>query len=318
MKRKILIFFIVILIILIAILGTGIGFYINKLGKIDFVDISEKDIEISEGVEEKLSKYRNIVLFGVDNTNGGYTGRSDNIIILSLNEETNEVKMVSIYRDTYVKVEGHGYTKINHAYAYGGAQLAMSTINKNLDLNIKEFVTINFKVVEDVVNYVGGVKISVTAAEAAQIPGITGAGTYNLNGEQALAYGRIRKIDSDYQRTERMRTVIEAVFSKVKKMSLTQMNNFVDKILPKVRTNIKMSEITGMLTKVPSIKISNSIGWPYETTGKTIDGIWYGIPRNLESSVEKLHEELFNEQDYKATQTVKDISSTIISKTGVK
>lgn len=318
MKRKILIFFIIILIILIAILGTGIGFYINKLGKIDFVDISEKDIEISEGVEEKLSKYRNIVLFGVDNTNGGYTGRSDNIMIFSLNEETNEVKMASIYRDTYVKVEGHGYTKINHAYAYGGAQLAMNTINKNLDLNIKEFVTINFKVVEDVVNYVGGVKISVTAAEASQIPGITGAGTYNLNGEQALAYGRIRKIDSDYKRTERMRTVIEAVFSKVKKMSLTQMNNFVDKILPKVRTNIKMSEITEMLTKVPSIKIGESIGWPYENTGKTIDGIWYGVPKTLESSVEKLHKELFGEQDYQATQTVRNISSTIITKTGVK
>ena len=315
-KRVILIFFITILSILIIIGGVGIGFYINKMGKIDFVDIG--NIEISAGIEDKLSKYRNIALFGVDNTNGGYSGRSDNIIILSLNEETNEVKMSSIYRDTYVKVEGHGYTKINHAYAYGGAELAMNTINKNLDLNIKEFVTVNFEVVKDVVDLVGGVTIKVSAAEAAQIPGISGAGTYTLNGNQALTYARIRKIDSDFQRTERMRTVLEAVFNKVKKMSIPKLNKLVDKILPTVKTNIKMSEITEMLTRLPSIKIGDSSGWPYETTGKTIDGLYYGVPKTLESCVEQLHQEMFDDTEYETTETVKNISDTIIKRTGVK
>ena len=317
MKRVILIFFITVLTILIVIAGVGIGFYINKMSKIDYVDIGKEEIEISSGVEDKLAKYRNIVLFGLDNQSG-FAGRSDCIIILSLNEETNEVKMTSVYRDTYVKVDGYGYTKINHAYAYGGAKLAMNTLNKNLDLNIKEFVTINFRVVKDVVDAVGGVKIKVTAAEATQIPGLTGAGTYNLNGEQALAYGRTRNVDSDYQRTERMRTVIEAVFNKVKKMSLTKLNKLVDKILPEVKTNIKMGEITEMLTLLPSIKIGDSTGWPYETKGKTIDGIWYGVPKTLETSVKKLHQELFADEEYEATETVKSISSTIIKKTGVK
>ena len=315
-KKAILIFFITILTILIVIGGVGIGFYINKMGKIDFVDIG--NIEISAGVEDKLSKYRNIALFGVDNQNGGYSGRSDNIIILSLNEETNEVKMSSIYRDTYVKVDGHGYTKINHAYAYGGAELAMNTINKNLDLNIKEFVTVNFKVVEDVVDAVGGITIKVTAAEATQIPGISGAGTYTLKGNQALEYARIRKIDSDFQRTERMRTVLEAVFNKVKKMSITKLNKIVDKILPTVKTNIKMGEITEMLTRLPSIKIGDSSGWPYETTARTIDGLYYGVPKTLESCVEQLHQEMFEDAEYEATETVKNISNEIIRRTGVK
>lgn len=316
MKRVFLIILIVILTILIVVAGVGIGFYINKMSKLDYVDISENEIEISSGIEDKLENYRNIVLFGLDSD--GFSGRSDCIIILSLNEKTNEVKMVSVYRDTYVKVDGHGYTKINHAYAYGGAKLAMSTINKNLDLNIKEFITINFDIVEDVVDLVGGVKLYVSSAEASQITGISGAGTYTLNGSQALEYGRIRKIDSDYQRTERMRTVLEAVFNKVKGMSLTKLNKLVDKVLPEVKTNIKMAEITEILTKLPSIKIGESLGWPYETSGRTINEIWYAVPKTLEKSVVKLHKELFDDENYEATQTVKDISSAIIKKTGVK
>lgn len=313
-------FFIVIVVILILLLiGAGIGYsFINsKLNKINYEDIDENTIEVTEGIKENLSGYRNIVLFGIDDTDG-YNGRSDCIIIFSINESTKNVKMTSIYRDTYVEVPEHGYTKINHAYAYGGATLAISTINRNLDLNITEYATINFQVVKDLVDEVGGVKISVTSAEATQIPGITKAGTQTLNGEQALAYGRIRKIDTDYQRTERMRTVINAVFNKVKKMSVTEMNNLADKILPEVHTNIKKSEITEVMTEVASYSIGESMGWPYQVSGKTISGVWYGVPQTLEESVEKLHKDLFNEDDYETTDTVKTISANIIKKTGVK
>lgn len=317
--KKILLGILLVILILVVIAGGCIYFFYNsKLNKIDYVEIPEEEIEVSAEVEEKLSGYRNIVLFGVDNTNGGYKGRSDCIIIFSLNQENNKVKMTSIYRDTYVEVSGHGYTKINHAYAYGGAALAMSTINKNLDLDIKEFATINFDVVKDVVDYAGGVELQITKAEATQIPGITKAGTYNLTGEQALAYGRIRKIDTDYKRTERMRTVLEAVFNKVKKMSVAEMNSFVDKILPAVQTNIKKSEITEMLTKVTSFKIESSIGWPYEVKGKTIGGVWYGVPVTLKSCVQRLHKELFDDEDYEPTEKVNNISSTITKKTGVR
>ena len=317
---KLKVFFIIIAVILILLLiGVGIGYsFINsKLNKINYDKIDENTIEVTEGVTENLSGYRNIVLFGIDDADG-YTGRSDCIIIFSINEQTKKVKMTSIYRDTYVEVPNHGYTKINHAYAYGGAALSMSTINRNLDLNIKEYVTINFQVVKDLVNEVGGIKINVTSAEASQIPGITKAGTYNLTGEQALAYGRIRKIDTDYQRTERMRTVIDAVFSKIKKMSVAEMNKLADKILPEVHTNITKSEITEVMTDVASYSIGESIGWPYKVNGKMINKVWYGVPQTLEESVEKLHKDLFNEDNYEATDTVKTISSNIIKKTGVK
>lgn len=317
---KLKVFSIILLIIVILFglgLATGWSFINNKLNKINYDDIDENTIEVSEGVKEKLSDYRNIVLFGVDNADS-YSGRSDCIILLTLNEKTNEVQMTSIYRDTYVEVPKHGYTKINHAFAYGGASLAMSTINKNLDLDITEYATINFNVVKDVVDKVGGVKLPISSAEATQIPGISKAGTYTLTGEQALAYGRIRKIDTDYKRTERMRTVIEAVFNKVKKMSVSEMNNLLDSILPEVHTNIKKNEITDLMTKVASITIGKSIGWPYGVTGKMISGVWYGVPENLKESVEKLHKDLFNEENYEATETVKNISNTITKKTGVK
>lgn len=317
---KLKVFFIIIAVILILLLiGVGIGYsFINsKLNKINYDKIDENTIEVTEGVTENLSGYRNIVLFGIDDADG-YTGRSDCIIIFSINEQTKKVKMTSIYRDTYVEVPNHGYTKINHAYAYGGAALSMSTINRNLDLNIKEYVTINFQVVKDLVNEVGGVKINVTSAEASHIPGITKAGTYNLTGEQALAYGRIRKIDTDYQRTERMRTVIDAVFSKIKKMSVAEMNKISDKILPELHTNITKSEITEVMTDVASYRIGESIGWPYKVNGKMINKVWYGVPQTLEESVEKLHKDLFDEESYQTTETVRNISNTIIDKTGVK
>lgn len=314
------VFFIIISVILIIFLiGIAVGYnFINsKLNKINYEEIDENEIEVTEEVKEELSGYRNVVLFGIDDADG-YTGRSDCIIIFSIDQKTKNVKMTSIYRDTYVEVPGHGYTKINHAFAYGGATLAMSTINRNLDLNITEYVTINFQVVKDVVDSVGGVEINITSKEATQIPGISKAGTYNLNGTQALAYGRIRKIDSDEKRTERMRTVVDKVFSKVKKMSPLEMNKIADEILPELHTNIKRSEITKIMKDVTSYKIGESIGWPYEVEGKMISKVWYGIPKTLQESVQKLHEELFEETDYKTTETVENISNTIIKKTGVK
>ena len=314
------VFFIFVSIVLILVLtGIAIGYnFINrKLNKINYEDIDEAQIEVTEGIKEELSGYRNIVLFGIDDADG-YTGRSDCIIIFSIDQKTKNVKMTSIYRDTYVEVPGHGYTKINHAFAYGGASLAMSTINRNLDLDITEYVTINFQVVKDVVDQVGGVEIDVTSKEATQIPGISKAGTYNLNGKQALAYGRIRKIDTDYQRTERMRTVIDKVFSKVKKMSPVEMNKIADEILPQIHTNLKKSEITDVIKDVTSYSIGESMGWPYEVKGKMISGVWYGVPVTLQESVQKLHEDLFEDTDYETTETVNNISDTIIKKTGVK
>lgn len=306
-------------IIIVIILGVAVGYVYNKLSKINHVDISRGDVEVNSGVEEKLGKYRNIVIFGIDSLNNKYTeSRTDCIIIASINNDTKEIKLVSVYRDTYLNIAGYGLDKVNHAYAYGGPALSISTLNTNLDLNITEFITVNFEATKDIIDAVGGVKINITDAEArsGSIPGITKAGTYTLNGEQALAYGRIRKIDNDYVRTERMRTVLTAVLNKAKTISLGKLNKLVDELLPQVYTNISATEIIAMLPQIYSCSIVQSDGWPYETRGITLDGVWYGPPVTLESNVSELHKELFGEDEYIPTEKVKEISKKIVNKTG--
>lgn len=310
------IFLLIILILLGLALSAGYAILTDKLSSMDYVEIDESSIHVNSGVDEKLKDYRNIVLLGVDSQDGSFSNtRSDCIIIVSINKKTNDVNLTSVYRDTYVQIDGHGLDKITHAYAYGGPELAMSTLNKNLDLNITEFVTVNFETVKTVVDSIGGVTIKVTDAEATQISGLSSGGTYTLNGEHALAYSRIRKIDSDYQRTERMRTVIEAVFDKVKTLGVSELSNFVDTILPLISTNLSSNEIISMLPAVPFYSIKNSEGWPYEVRGISTDA-WYGVPVTLESNVKELHAELFGNDDYTPTETVQEISDDIINDTG--
>ena len=326
----------ILVILLIAIIG-GTYFYIHsKLSKIQHVDIDVSQLDISDKVEENLSGYRNIALFGIDSReveDYGRGNRSDCIIIASINEKTKEVKLMSVYRDTYVQIEGHGLDKITHAYSYGEAPLAISTLNTNLDLNIKEFVTVNFDAVAEAINQLGGVTINVTQDELQYINSyvkgtsnntgiqseqVTKAGTQTLNGVQAVAYARIRYTSGgDYKRAERMRTVVEAMFNKLKTKSLGEINSFADNILPKIYTNISANEIISMVPDLLNYKITESIGWPYETKGITLDR-WYGIPVTLESNVTKMHQELFGENDYVPTQTVQDISDKIINKTGYR
>ena len=156
----------------------------------------------------------------------------------------------------------------------------------------------------------------ITSEEVSQIPGITKAGTYTLNGEQALAYSRIRHATGgDYKRTERMRNVLTATVNKVKSLNISKLNGFVDTILPKVYTNVTSSEIFSMMPSIANYKITDSIGWPYKTNLITMYR-WYGIPIRLESYVTQLHKEAFGETDYVPSDTIKDISNKIIEKTG--
>ena len=317
--RIVVILLIILLILVIAVFATGSWYLNSKLDQINYVEnVTRNEVSVDAQVEENLSGYRNIALFGLDTREDSFDdSRSDCIIIVSINNSTKDVKLLSVYRDTYVDVEGHGLTKITHAYAYGGPALALSTINRNFDLDITEFVTVNFETVRTIVNEIGGVQITVTSAEAnsGSIPNIHSSGTYNLNGNQALAYARIRKIDTDYQRTERMRTVLSAIFTKVKGLSISSINSLLDTMLPHVSTNIPKDEITKLIPDILSYNITYSEGWPYETRGWSSD-LWYGIPVTLESNVKELHETLFDEKDYVPTQTVQDISDRIINKTG--
>lgn len=308
----------VLLIILAIIVGGTFAFVHSKLSKMQQVDLNEDDLNVSAQAEQQLAEYRNIAIFGVDSRDDSYDkgNRSDCIIIASINNKTKEVKLISVYRDTYVQIEGHGLDKITHAYSYGEAPLAIKTLNTNLDLNIKEFATVNFDVVKETVDYIGGISMPITSEEVGHISGITKPGTYTLTGEQALAYSRIRYASGgDYKRTERMRDVLTAVANKVKTLNISQLNGFVDAILPKVYTNITSADIFSMMPSIASYKITDSIGWPYETKGITLDR-WYGIPVTLENNVKRLHQEAFDETDYTPSETVKDISNQIIEKTG--
>ena len=329
-KKKIFLKLVIILLLILAIIaGVTVAFVINKLNKIDYVKLNNEELNIST----TLKGYRNIALLAVDTRNikSDNGSRSDGIIVLSINEKTKEAKLVSIYRDTYVQVEGHGLTKITHAYAYGGPTLAIKTLNQNLDLNISEFVSVNFDSVATAIDLLGGVEIEIKKDELAQMnkyiketAKITGktaktlpsAGKYNLNGVQAVTYGRIRKtVGGDYKRTERMRTVIMKAFQKAKKMDLGTLNKMIDEVLPKVQTNITAGDILGLASQIGSFNISENIGWPYKTQGKILDA-WYGIPVTLKSNVTKLHEEIFDEEDYEVPETVEKISDKIINKTG--
>ena len=308
----------VLTIILVLILGSIFWYVNDKLSKMQKVDIDENNLNVSAQAKEQLADYRNIAIFGIDSREDTYSkgNRSDCIIIASINNKTKEVKLVSVYRDTYVQIEGHGLDKITHAYSYGEAPLAIKTLNTNLDLNIKEFVTVNFDAVKEIIDDIGGIQMNITSEEAPHISGITKAGTYNLTGEQALAYARIRyATGGDYKITERMRDVLTAVANKVKTFNISQLNTLVDQVLPRVYTNITASDIFALLPSATSFKITESIGWPYETKGKTMDR-WYGIPITLESNVTRLQQEVFENKNYTPSEAVKQISDDIVAKTG--
>ena len=309
------IFFLVIIIIIAILLGSGYAYISYKLGNLNHIDFDESSVTVNTGISESLNGYRNIALFGLDTREDNFSNsRSDSIIIVSINQKTKDVKLTSIYRDTYVDIEGYGLDKITHAYAYGGPELALSTINRNLDLNVTEFVTVNFETVKTVVDALNGIKLEITNAEAEQI-GLSSGGTYTLDGNHALAYARIRKIDSDYQRTERIRTVLDAAFDKIKTMGISELLNFIDVVLPHISTNISTNEIISMAPLAVSFNIAESSGWPNDVQGYSSDA-WYGVPVTLESNVSELHEDLFGETNYTPSQTVQEINDEIINRTG--
>ena len=338
-KHKALKIFLIILIVLVVIFAAvymAVYFFIEgKLSKMQTVQIDTTQLGVTEEAKQNLAEYRNIAIFGVDSRADDYGkgNRSDCIIIASINNKTKDVKLVSVYRDTYVQIEGHGLDKITHAYSYGEAPLAIKTLNTNLDLNITEFVTVNFDSVSEAVDALGGVEISLDNSEVKYINSyidetakvthktakhIGSAGKHNLDGVQAVAYSRIRyTAGGDEKRTERMRTVIEAMINKLKKKGIGEISDFADKILPRIYTNISASTIMSMIPDMLGYKIAESKGWPYETKGITLDR-WYGVPVTLESNVVQLHKEVFNKQDYTAPESIKTISNSIIQKTGYK
>ena len=339
MNKGLKIFLIILLVLVIIIVGLGVAGYTfvnGKIGKMQKENIDTTAVGISEETKQELKGYRNIALLGIDSRADDYGlgNRSDCMMIASINQETNEIKLISVYRDTYVYVMENGtkrLDKITHAYSYGGAQNTLKSLNEAMDLNITEFVTVNFDAVIAAVDSLGGVYIDIDESEIKYVNDyidatsessgvksshITHSGRQKLDGVQAVSYTRVRyTAGGDYKRTERMRTVVEAMLSKAKTLNVGQLNSFADTILPKIRTNISSSEIWGLIPKLASFKVTESIGWPYDTKGITLDR-WYGVPVTLQSNVERLHKEAFEQEDYEASDTVKEMSAAIVKKTG--
>lgn len=339
-KRSPLKIALIVLIVLVlavgGIIAAGLTVIKNTLDNIGEVEIDLDAIGINEEVDAELSNYRNIAILGIDSRDmsSDEDTRSDAIIIASINKETNEIKMFSVYRDTMLYLGDEiGLDKITHAYYYGGATQVLYTLNKNLDLNIKEVVVVNWKSVADLVDAIGGIDIEIQESEINEMnkyiddtynstggsdEKIESAGTQTLNGVQAVTYARIRKdaLTGDYRRNERMKIVVQAVFEKAKGMKLSSLRTIANDILPEVKTNLNIIDIMSMMMDITSYEMTTSVGWPYDV-GEWTGNAFYGPPVTLKSNVIELHEEFFDQEDYSPTQDVLSISEQISYKTGL-
>lgn len=336
-RRRIILFIVEIIILLIAVMvlyavlsGTGSG----------KVELKEKDIIINETVQEAqettMKGYRNIALFGVDSTTGALTKntRSDTIMIASINQDTGECKLVSVYRDTYLNLSNDSYNKCNAAYAKGGPEQAINMLNMNLDMNITDFVTVGFAGLTDAIDALGGVDIDVDESEISHLNNyqlciaedlkreytpVTETGYQRLDGLQATGYCRIRyTAGDDFKRAERQREVLSAVADQAKKASLPTLTETANSVFEEVYTSLDLSEIVDMLGDVGTYYISDTDGFPQENmraTGTIGSKGSCVIPTSLEENVKWLHKFLFDTDNYEPSETVKQCSEKIYEET---
>ncbi len=356
MKRWVLVLIFVVEIIVMLVL-IGVWYVVNKLSMIEIDPIDRGSIVINDDInddsEEVLKGYTNILLLGSDardNTSDGLlkkdVNHTDAIIIASINNETKEVKLVSIYRDTMLQIpecdgtNAYTYDKATEAMFRFGVESTISMVNKNCDLDIKDYVMVNWNALIDIIDAVGGIDIEINDVEKEWInkylvdtsvntgrtyTEVTGTGMVHLDGIQATAYCRIRYGGGDdYRRTERQRTVIGLVVEKAKHMNISELNSAINAIFGNVATSISMSDMIGMAKNLNDYTIADSTGFPFEhsTAVKYIadypnikDPVW---AVNLSQNVTELHKYLFDEDNYVSSATVQSISQYLSDSTGLK
>lgn len=312
-------------------------FLISMLNNVTRIPIDQNAIGINAMVDDELSGYRNIAVLGIDARDMDHAkpSRCDSIIVASINKDTNEIKLFSVFRDTMLDIGGdQGLDKAAHAYYYGEAEQTLYMLNKNLDMNIHEVVVVNWKAVADTVDALGGVEIDVEESaldemnkyipDSAKNIGrksskLEHGGLQTLDGVQAVTYARIRKdaATGDYRRNERMKIVVQAMFDKAKTIDIKGLRTISKDICPQIMTNMRTRQMMGLILKMPLYEMHDSTtGFPYEV-GSWTGGAWYGPPKNLAVNVSKLHEQFFDQKDYDPTDDVKRISEEIILKTGI-
>ena len=326
--KKIKKLFLIILILLFVILLLLNIYFDTLLKGMDRQSKTNKnDLAITETFDKSHRGHlvTNIALFGVDNDDNSTSSldeaRSDAIKIISLDYNTQKIKMTSLERDlvVYLPGERQEYGHLNWAYAYGGSTLALQTINYNFDLDLQKYVTVSFGALESIVDKLGGIDIYLTSAEINQtfMPlYISGPeGVYTLNGSQALSYSRIRKIDSDFARMDRQNAVIQAILSKLKEKNPLDLLNILTEILPYVNTNLTNTELKLLMAQMAIFDLNN-IETYKEPAGELNDlytanyiGGYY-VPSYVDM-VSNLHKNIYNIDDYQPSQTIYETEKEI-------
>lgn len=318
------------------------GFFARRWNMIQRMDdwvpeeVENPNFSVDLPQYEKQKGHWGIYIFGVDSrgSNVGKGTNADVNMICDINHDTGEIRLVSVFRDSYLQVNDSGsYNKINQAYFTGGPSNAAKMLNKNLDLNVGDFVTFNWKAVADGINLLGGIDMEISKAEFYYINSFitetveaTGvysthlkhAGMNHLDGVQAVAYGRLRLMDTDFARTERQRKVIQAAFEKAKEADLATLNQLTLVLFPQVATSVDMQDILSLVGDMKKYYIGETGGFPFArgdaNMGKKGACV---IPQTLESNVKELHQFLYGEENYIPSDTVIQISSRISSETGM-
>lgn len=345
-KRKVL--FILEIIVLLLFIG-GLYVYGQISAKLDKIDIQETDLQeqdiVTNDQAPQMTGYTTYALFGLDHRSRNEklnTENSDTIIIASINNDTKAVKLVSVYRDTLLNVKDDTYSKANAAYALGGPAQAVNMLNTNLDLNITDYVSIDFDALVTVVDCLGGLDIPLSYAEIVHMNNYcvetaeeTGksytpvelpepkpedqeaiVGTYHLNGVQATSYCRIRYTASlDMGRTERQRRVIQMIVDKAKKAGLSTIFDIMDQVFPMVKTSVSKTEILKLIPAMIGYSIDETTGFPQDYKFATVKGSVI-VPTTLDSNVLKLHQFLYGNTNYTPTQDVLNKNAQIAAIVG--
>ena len=345
-RRKVL--FILEIIVLLLFIG-GLYVYGQISAKLDKIDIQETDLQeqdiVTNDQAPQMTGYTTYALFGLDHRSKNEklnTENSDTIIIASINNDTKAVKLVSVYRDTLLNVKDDTYSKANAAYALGGPAQAVNMLNTNLDLNITDYVSIDFDALVTVIDCLGGLDIPLSYAEIVHMNNYcvetaeeTGksytpvelpepkpedqeaiVGTYHLNGVQATSYCRIRYTASlDMGRTERQRRVIQMIVDKAKKAGLSTIFDIMDQVFPMVKTSVSKTEILKLIPAMIGYCIDETTGFPQDYKFATVKGSVI-VPTTLDSNVLKLHQFLYGNTNYTPTQDVLNKSAQIAAIVG--
>lgn len=343
-KRRFFLFAVEVLLLALVVFGL---YAAATFSKIDRVELPEEEIieEVQKQLPihtvEKLQGYWTIALYGIDSRDTDTNGQSDTIMVCSINKDTKEVKLASIFRDSFLDCGEGNYMKATDIYGAYGVEKSIRTLNRNLDLDMTDYVTVNMDIVAHVVDAIGGIEVDVETPEEVvhlnnyQVEGsqITGlplipveeTGLQLLNGLQALSYCRIRYTEPkgedhpgfDYERTMRQRKVLSIILQKVKTLDYMTLAGIISKILPDVSTSLTASEILELAKGITGYELVDTAGWPYEkTTGETVAGDCV-IPVNLANNVYELHHFLYEDEEYEVSDTIKSISEDVAYITGV-